>query len=162
MNTSNLTDRVQQGAKRSKMLVMSGAVVMISAFAFLSNAVAGEFFERNGVAIDGFDAVAYFTEAKAVKGDKSFSTKYKESVFHFATAKNRDAFVAEPEKYAPQYNGYCAYGVSQGAKAKIEGKNFTVREGKLYLNYNDSVQATWLKDTAGYISTANEKWPELK
>jgi YHS domain-containing protein len=162
MDTSNLTNRVQRSARRSKMLVMSGAVIMISAFAFLSNAVAGEFFERDGVAIDGYDPVAYFTEAKAVKGDKSFSTKYKESVFHFSSAKNRDAFAAEPEKYAPQYSGYCAYGVSQGAKAKIEGKNFTVHDGKLYLNYNDGVQATWLKDTDGYITTANKKWPELK
>ena len=118
--------------------------------------------DRAGRALQGHDPVAYFTEAKAVKGDKTFSTKYKESVFHFSSAKNRDAFVADPEKYAPQYSGYCAYGVAQGAKAKIEGKNFTVRDGKLYLNYNDSVQATWLKDTDGYIATANKKWPELK
>ena len=162
MNSNSLTKRVQSGTKRSKMLVMSGAVVVISAFAFLSNAVAGEFFERGGVAIDGYDPVAYFTEAKAVKGDKAFSTKYKDSVFHFASAANRDTFAAAPEKYAPQYNGYCAYGVAQGAKAKIEGKNFTVLDGKLYLNYNDGVQANWLKDTDGYISTANKNWPGLK
>ena len=144
-----------------RMLVIASAI-MLASLAFWTNAMAGQFFERGGVAIDGFDPVAYFTENKAVRGDKAYMAKYKESTFHFSSAKNRDLFAANPAKYAPQYDGYCAYGVAHGAKAKIEGERFAVVDGKLYLNYDAGIQASWQKDVPGYISRADKQWPTIK
>lgn len=143
-------------------MLMAGALMFAAMFGMAPQANAGEFFERNGVAIDGFDPVAYFTEKKPTKGNQSFSSQYKESTFHFSNAANRDMFAANPEKFAPQYDGFCAYGVSQGAKVKIEGDLWAVVDGKLYLNYDEGVQATWVKDIPGYIKTADKKWPDVK
>ncbi len=135
---------------------------LLLASAAIGSVHAGDFFERDGVAIDGFDPVAYFTENKAIKGDAQWETAYKDSVFHFSSAKNRDLFAASPQSYAPQFDGFCAYGVAQGAKVKIEGDLFAIVDNKLYLNYDESVQASWNKDRAGFIEQANENWPSLK
>ena len=77
----------------------------------------------------------------------------------FSSAEHRDAFAKEPEKYAPQYGGYCAYGVSQGYAVKIEPDAWTIVNGKLYLNYDRGVQKTWEKDLPGYIAKADKNWP---
>ena len=111
------------------------------------------------VAIRGYDPVAYFTESRAVQGSDEFSYEWLGATWHFASAEHRDAFAKEPEKYAPQYGGYCAYGVSQGYAVKIEPDVWSVVDGKLYLNYDKSVQKTWEKDIPGYIAEADKKWP---
>ena len=136
-------------------------LVASAAFASL-NAMAGAFNETNGVAIDGFDPVAYITEQKAVKGSAEFSNVYKDSVFHFKSAANRDAFIAAPDKFAPQYAGYCAFGVSRGYKAAISSDAFTVVDGKLYLNYNGEVKAKWATDMPGYIGKADSNWAAVE
>ena len=125
-------------------------------------AMAGEFNETDGVAIKGFDLVAYMTEQAAVLGRAEFASVYKGSTFHFRNAGNRDAFIANPEKYAPQYGGYCAYGVSRGYKAATTPDAFSVIDGKLYLNYNAEVKTLWSKDVSGFIDKANAQWPEVK
>jgi hypothetical protein len=79
----------------------------------------------------------------------------------FASSAHRDLFKANPEKYAPQYGGYCAYGVAQGALVKVDPDQFTVLDGKLYLNYDAEIQAKWRKDPAGYIKTADALFPAL-
>lgn len=122
---------------------------------------AGDFYEKDGVAIKGFDAVAYFTESRAVKGSGEHTATYKGSTFHFASAANRDLFAANPEKYAPQYDGFCAYGVAKGAKAKIEGEAFKIVDGKLYLNYDAKVQVDWDKDVPTYVMQANKNWESV-
>ncbi|MBL8524640.1 MAG: YHS domain-containing protein [Betaproteobacteria bacterium] len=124
--------------------------------------LAGEFNEVDGVAIRGYDPVAYVTENRAERGSQSFAGAYKGSTFHFKSAANRDLFLANPEKYAPQYSGYCAFGVSRGYKAGISPEAFSVIEGKLYLNYNSEVKATWTKDVPGYVARADEKWPAVE
>lgn len=124
-------------------------------------AMAGEFNETDGVAIEGFDPVAYVTEQAAVLGRAEFSSVYKGSTFHFRNADNRDAFIANPEKYAPQYGGYCAYGVSRGYKAATTPDAFSVIDGKLYLNYNAEVKTLWSKDVPGFIDRANAQWPSV-
>ena len=121
----------------------------------------GTFFEKDGVAIKGFDTVEYFTSHKAIKGNAGFTSDYKGSTFHFVTAANRDLFKANPSGYAPQYDGYCAYGVSKGAKAKIEGEAFKIVEGKLYLNYDKTIQSDWQKKQAEFISTADKNWNKV-
>ena len=116
---------------------------------------AGEYFERDGLAIGGYDPVAYFTEQKPVKGVPEF-----QSIHQFASAAHRDVFAAEPDKYAPQYGGYCAYGMAKGYKAKIDPAAFSVIHGTLYLNYSDAVRTRWLSDVPGYIQQADANWPE--
>jgi YHS domain-containing protein len=122
---------------------------------------AGEYFERNGIALDGYDPVAYFVEKKAVAGSSEFTVEHKGSVFRFASAANRDRFRATPDAYAPQYGGYCAYGTAAGYKAKIDPAAWSVVDGKLYLNYDAKVQAEWNKDRTGDIVKADHKWPEV-
>ena len=114
-----------------------------------------------GVAIEGTDPVAYFTESKAVEGDSDFEHEWMGATWRFASAANRDAFAADPERYAPQYGGYCAYAVSQGATAGIDPEAWKIVDGKLYLNLNKKIQERWEKDQARYIELANAKWPGL-
>jgi len=126
------------------------------------NANAGEFFERNNLAIDGYDPVAYFTEMKPVKGSPEFRSDFKGSTFQFVSAAHRDAFAADPPKFAPQYGGFCAYGTAKGQKATIDPAAFTVVHDKLYLNYSESVRSRWLSDVPGYIEKADANWPEVQ
>ena len=121
-----------------------------------------EIYQTNDGAIKGYDAVAYFTQNKAVKGSKQFAVSYKEAVWYFASAENKEVFRTNPTKYAPQYGGYCAYGCSKGYKAKTEGDAFTIVNGKLYLNYNLDVRDTWNKDQQGYIKKADGNWVKVK
>lgn len=114
-----------------------------------------------GVAIKGYDPVAYFKDGGPRKGSKEFSVKYKGATWHFANAENKAAFTADPEKYAPVYGGYCAYGVSKGYLVKIDPEAWSIKNGHLYLNYDQGVQKTWSKDPQGYITKANKLWPGL-
>lgn len=122
---------------------------------------AGEFFEKEGVAIRGYDPVAYFTEGRPVKGDPAIEGSYKGSRFLFASTANRTLFLGDPERYAPQYGGYCAFGTARGYKAAIDPAAFTIVEGRLYLNYSPSVQQEWRADVEDFIVKANANWPEV-
>jgi hypothetical protein len=115
----------------------------------------------SGVAIKGYDPVAYFTQSKPVKGSPNFTHQWMGATWQFASAEDRDMFAKEPEKFAPKYGGYCAYGVSQGHTAPIDPEAWTIIEGKLYLNYSQGVKKTWSGDTNKYIDMAEKKWPEL-
>jgi YHS domain-containing protein len=112
-----------------------------------------------GVAVGGYDPVAYFAQGKPVKGSKDLTLQYEGATWRFASAENRSAFAGDPAKYAPQYGGYCAYAVSKGATAKAEPDAWTIHDGKLYLNYDKSVQAKWEKDIPGYVAKADANWP---
>ena len=133
-----------------------------TALLFMTCAVsAGEFNTQNGLALRGHDPVAYFREGKPVRGDERHRYEYKGATFLFASASSRDAFAAEPDRYAPRYGGYCAYGAAGGYKAEADPAAFAIVEGKLYLNYNAKVQESWRKDTAGYIRKADSRWAEV-
>jgi len=112
-----------------------------------------------GVAVGGYDPVAYFTQGKPVKGSEDVTLQYEGATWRFAIAGNRAAFKADPAKYAPQYGGYCAYAVSQGATAKAEPDAWTIHDGKLYLNFDKSVRAIWEQDIPGNIAKADANWP---
>lgn len=114
-----------------------------------------------GVAVGGYDPVAYFTEGKPVAGSDQHVIEHDGAKWRFASAANREAFMAEPAKYAPQYGGYCAYAVSQNYTAKGDPEAWSVVDGKLYLNYSKAVRASWEKDKAAYISKANGNWPNV-
>ncbi|RMF05747.1 MAG: YHS domain-containing protein, partial [Alphaproteobacteria bacterium] len=115
-----------------------------------------------GVAIEGFDPVAYFKEGKPVKGSEAFTAEHDGVTWHFASAANRDAFKEAPEKYAPQFGGYCAYAVSRGYTAKIDPQAWSIVAGKLYLNYSLGVRERWAQDKAGNIAKGEANWPRLK
>ena len=116
---------------------------------------------RGDVAIRGYDTVAYFTQAKAVPGSSAFVTEWMGAKWRFASQQHLDRFKASPAQYAPQYGGYCAYGVSQGYLVKVDPEAWSVIDGKLYLNYDGKVQAVWKKDAARYIDLADRKFPQL-
>ena len=116
---------------------------------------------RGGTALKGYDAVAYFTQSKPVKGSSQFSYEWMNAKWLFANAENRDKFAASPEQYVPQYGGYCAYAVSQGHTAPVDPEAWRVVDGKLYLNYSKGVQKKWEQDRAGYIQKADQNWPGL-
>jgi YHS domain-containing protein len=116
--------------------------------------------DAQGVAIHGFDAVAYFAAGKPVPGKAEFHTTWQGAEWRFASAENRDRFAQEPAKYAPQYGGHCAYGMALGHLAPSDPKAWKVVDGKLYLNFSPDVQGLWLKDTAGFIPKADRNWAE--
>lgn len=116
--------------------------------------------DKSGVALKGYDVVAYFTDGKAVEGKEEFEHAWMDSTWQFSSAANRDLFAANPEKYAPQFGGYCAWGVIQGYLAPIDPKAWKVVDGKLYLNYDVKVQQDWLKDVPGNIQKATALWPQ--
>ena len=115
----------------------------------------------NGVAVGGYDPVAYFTEKKPVAGKADITLEHEGTTWRFSTRANRDAFKADPAKYAPQYGGYCAWAVSQGYTAKGDPQVWSVTDGKLYLNYNKSVQSGWDKDVPGLVKKADANWPKV-
>jgi YHS domain-containing protein len=137
---------------------------VVTAFLLATPAIsqAGEIYTTDGVAINGYDPVAYFTEQAPVRGNAELTASYKGATFHFSSQQNRDAFIRSPERYAPQYGGYCAYGLARGYKATTQPQAFTIVDDKLYLNYSDEVMATWRRDTAGYIEKGDANWAGVK
>jgi len=121
-----------------------------------------EVFAPNGKAINGYDAVAFFRQSMPVMGSDSLSYMYKDAKWLFATRADLDAFKESPERYAPQYGGYCAYGTAQGHKAPTKPETWTVVNDKLYFNYNLKVKEAWMKDQQAFIEKADKSWPELK
>lgn len=118
-------------------------------------------FSADGAAIRGYDPVAYFTDGAPVKGKGEFSHEWQGVTWKFASAENRDAFASDPEKYAPQYGGYCAWAVKKGTTASIDPQAWKIVDGKLYLNYSLDVQKQWEGDIPGNIAEADKNWPDV-
>jgi len=137
---------------------------LLSVFAFAAPALAKDpvYTARfSNLAVDGYDPVAYFTEGEPVKGAKEFTYEYLGADWRFSSQENLDAFIADPTAYAPQYGGYCAWAIAQGYLARGNPKNWTIYEGRLFLNYNDKIQARWLADIPGFVAKADENWPDV-
>jgi hypothetical protein len=115
----------------------------------------------DGVAIKGYDPVAYFTDRKPVKGSKDFEYVWEGAKWRFSNAGHKDLFIKDPDKYAPRYGGYCAYAVSQGTTADIDPDAWNIVDGRLYLNLSKRIKDKWSKDIPGYIKKADEKWPTI-
>jgi len=154
-----------RGLSRRIALVLGAATLFASSLAFAAPPVntlkGGLFGGRTDTAILGYDPVAYFTDGKPAKGQDAFAFEWMGAKWKFASQARLDLFKANPEKYAPQYGGYCAYGVSQDNLVSIEPDKFKVIDGKLYLNYDADVQAKWIKDPAGYNKLADAKFQTL-
>ena len=134
------------------------AFVFILLFAPGSQAQHRFFQNSNGIAINGYDPVAYFLQQKAIPGIEEYSYNWGGSVWYFSSDANADSFRINPEKYAPQFGGYCAYGCSENHESPTDPKAYTIIDGKLYLNYNMKVRKYWLNDTTARIKKANEFW----
>jgi YHS domain-containing protein len=121
-----------------------------------------------GVILQGYDTVAYFTEGKATKGKSDINTKYNGITYNFSSEKNKALFMAEPKKYIPQYEGWCATAVAKGSKYKIDPTNYKITDGRLFLFYKEDgifggdAKKDWLKDESGSVKKADANWPKVK
>ncbi len=149
-------------------LIIGGIAVVVGgpfiAHRLLREEYTGAWYQTDaGVAIDGTDPVAYFTDGKAVAGDAAHALEWGGATWHFTSAENRVAFEAEPLAYAPQYGGYCAWAVgARKSLAPTEPEQWTIVDGKLYLNFNADVQTRWKEDVPGFIAKGNANWPALE
>jgi len=112
----------------------------------------------NNLAIKGYDTVAYFNAGKAVKGNESFAFKWHGMTWYFSTRENRDLFAANPEKYAPQYDGYCSWAMAEARKAQTDPEEWKIVDGKLYLNCSRAAYEKWSRDIPGNIKKADTNW----
>lgn len=117
---------------------------------------------KSSLGISGYDPVAYFTQGKAVEGNKSFATTYEGVTYHFASAQNLSLFKARPAAYEPQYGGWCAYAMgAKGEKVEVDPETFKITNGKLYLFYNkyfNNTLKSWNKDEAALMMKADANW----
>ena len=118
--------------------------------------------DGRGVMLRGYDPVAYFTDGKPTQGVATFTASHNGATYHFANAANRDAFAKEPDKYAPVYGGFCAYGVANGFKVDGDPKVWKIVDGRLYVNINRSIGRRFEADPKGYIVQAEAKWPDMR
>lgn len=114
-----------------------------------------------GLAVHGFDVVAFFTDRRPVVGTARFAVVHEAATYRFASKANLEAFKANPAKYAPAFGGYCAYGVSVGAKFDGDPRYWRIVDGRLYLNRDAGIQKAWLKDVPGAIRKARVNWPKI-
>ncbi|MGH1374370.1 MAG: YHS domain-containing (seleno)protein [Cellvibrionaceae bacterium] len=144
--------------KQSLKIVAAAGTLLFSSLSFSAATNIGE----NDLAIAGYDPVAYFTKSKAVEGSAKYTATHEGAIYRFSSKKNRDLFNANADKYAPQFGGYCAMGVSLNKKLDIDPTAFHIDDGKLYLNLNKDVQKKWLTDVDGYVVSATRIWTGIE
>lgn len=134
--------------------------LLFTSFAMAEDPIYTSFFSNK--AVDGYDTVSFFTHNRPVKGKAEFKLEYMGADWYFSTQANLDKFKAEPSKYAPQYGGYCAWAVAEKKDfAPGDPMHWTVVDGKLYLNYNRTIQNKWLENQSTFISQGDKNWPML-
>jgi len=140
--------------------LLAGSILAVSSLSFAADIDMNA--DANDLAIQGYDPVSYFANAKPILGKADYTATYKGGIYRFSSEKNRDTFKSSPSKYAPQYGGYCAFGVSMEKKFDTDPLAWKIVDNKLYLNLNKDIQKKWLTDVPGYLNSANEHWPEIK
>ena len=137
------------------------AFVLLAGLSTLALAKDLQNLDRDGVAIQGYDPVAFFTDQKPVKGSPQFQSDYHGAKYYFASAEHKAAFDKEPAKYEPQFGGYCAYGASRGKTVPIKIETWEIVNGRLLLQYDLDVKSKFDKDPQGTLKKADENWPGL-
>lgn len=138
------------------------AVALVLGLAWSLGAAAEErIFTRDGLAIGGTDPVAYFTQGQPVQGSPDYQLEWRHATWQFVSAEHRDRFRADPETYAPQYGGWCAWAVARGEAATTIPEAWKIVDGKLYLNYSRRIQRRWEADIPGNIEAADANWPDI-
>jgi YHS domain-containing protein len=117
--------------------------------------------DANGIILDGYDPVAFFTDNKPVKGDPNYEYTYQEAKYHFASQEHLDLFKSNPEKYKPQFGAWCAYAVSLGRTAPIDVNTFSIVNGRLVIQHNQKAVNGWEKDPKGNLKLADKYWPAV-
>lgn len=117
--------------------------------------------DRNGVAIQGYDPVAFFIDSRSVKGSTQFQSDYRGGKYYFVSAEHKAAFDKDPAKYEPQFGGYCAYGVSHNSRAPIKIEAWQIVNGRLLMQYDLDVKNEFNKDQQGTLRKADQNWPGL-
>lgn len=145
------------------MLVRFAPVAVAFFLAGLSGCTTGgrDVNRTHGLAAKGYDVVAYFTLGQPTEGLPAHEHQWREAIWRFASAEHLAAFRTDPERYAPQYGGYCAWAMADGRKADIDPTAWRIVEGRLYLNYDADIQARWEADLPGFIARADEQWRQL-
>ena len=147
--------------------MIRAAFTLIAALMLAVPASAGEvkdpdiYTDMHGRALKGYDAVAYHVQRKPVKGSEDFAFEWKGAQWWFSSAENRDKFMADPDRWAPQYGGYCAWGIAKDRVVGINPTIFRIFDDKLYLNLNMKIHKRWLKKHNAFIIEADEKWPGI-
>lgn len=144
---------------RRTFLGYSIALTIFGLTASMARAESPEVFNTNGVAIHGYDPVAYFIKGAAIEGSREHALIWMGATWRFASADNMATFESDPYGYAPQYGGYCAYAMAQGAVATTVPEAWTIHAGKLYLNFSTGVRGLWRADIPGFVAAADEFWP---
>ncbi|MBR9812749.1 YHS domain protein [bacterium] len=148
-----------------KQLQTALATGLVGAALVFSGAAAADYKVWTGwfsdTAIKGYDTVAYFTEGQPTKGSDDFTAQWSGATWKFANAEHLAKFEADPEKYAPQYGGHCAFAVAKGDLVKIDPEAWSIVDGKLYLNYSESIQEKWDANRGDFIARADQQWPEI-
>ena len=147
--------------RRSFLVASAAAVPTAALLPSAAFAMQAPVYNNNGIAINGYDPVAYFTEGKPVEGGGEHTSEWDGSTVLFSSAENKAMFDADPEKYAPAYGGYCAYAVSKGYTATTDPGAWSIHNDRLYLNYSKSVRALWSLNKNGHIESANANWPSV-
>ena len=117
--------------------------------------------DSKGVAIQGYDPVAFFTQQKPVKGAPQFVSEFNGAKYWFASAEDKATFDKEPSKYEPQFGGYCAYGVSRGSRAPVKIEAWKIVNGRLLMQYDLDIKSEFNKDQQGTLKKADQNWPGL-
>ena len=117
--------------------------------------------DKNGIAIKGYDPVAFFTQNQPVKGRPEFESKYHGARYLFASAEDKATFDANPAKYEPQFGGFCAYGASKGHKAPIKIEAWQIVNGRLLMQYDLGAKKDFNKDQQGNLQKADKNWPGI-
>lgn len=146
---------------RRSLFTLALALPATAALAPRAMAASPQVYNEDGIAVDGSDVVAYFTEGKPVVGDAAITHDYMGVTWRFSSEANRDLFAANPEAYAPQYGGYCAYAVSQGYTASTVPEAWSIVDDKLYLNFSTRIRRRWERDIPGHIAAADANWPAV-
>ena len=147
--------------RRNFLIASAAAVPAVALLPTAASAMQAPVYATNGIAINGYDPVAYFAEEKPVEGSAEFTSEWDGATLQFSSAENKALFDADPDKYAPAYGGYCAYAVSKGYTASTDPGAWSIYEGRLYLNYSKSVRALWSVNKKGHVESANANWPKV-
>ncbi len=143
------------------MKLRSTLMALVVLFGFAGNATASDY-TNSTPAVQGYDVVSYQAGKRPVRGNGHFVSIHDGATYQFSSADNQKLFESNPEKYAPAYGGYCAFGASVGKKFIGDPEVWRVVDGRLYLNLDTSIQSDWLKDVPGRIKSADANWREIE
>ena len=157
-----LRSTVGQAVSQNNRINLGALVFLLISIPFLVSCTKESDLSANAIsemkAIAGYDSVAYHKESKPVSGSEDFFYVWNHAKWHFSSKENMEVFKENPERYAPQYNGYCAFGLSRNDFVKVDPEAWAIVNNKLYLTYNHEIRNAWLQDKRNYIAKADRNW----